>query len=299
MSAWTDLLAWAKPDPWGNPTLSTAWAAFTCGLDLLTFLPASSWQQQVSDWLAGPTVTVNPGGADFRPSTVVLTDGHTDVVAVEGTRSIGQWYSYVTGAGMTPWLVDRGNVFRPFKALYDACAPRVLTQIDTSHAIYLTGYSLGSVIAGMLGSKLQSVGARFLQPAYLFACPVYADFPYAKTWLQAGWQFNHPLDPVPWLPTDALTPMGIDPIVIAEGTGLYSVGVPRWPYGFSPFAVQNTPLGWIAAFGQTVASTTLNGHNSYVYGRATIYGLGANEARVLAPFISLLQSLGLLDPWEQ
>jgi Lipase (class 3) len=298
MTPWQYILDTAKPGPWGQPWLSTPMACLACGLDLLSFLDPTSWATAVTNWLAGPTITVNPGGDNFRPSTVVLTDGTTDLVAIEGTKSIQQWYSYVKGAGIVNWLPGRGNVFAPFNTLYQSCGPRVLSQVNPQHNIYVTGYSLGSAIGSLLCSQMQAAGFKFLQPAYLFAQPCHGDFLYRKQWLQNAYSMNHPLDPVPWLPPDALTPMGVSPWVVALGSQLCPVGSPRWPYGSSPFTYGPGPLDWIAAFGQTVASPTLNGHSSYIYGRAVTLGLSPYDLAIFAPFVALLKQLGLLDPWQ-
>jgi Lipase (class 3) len=294
---WQTLLDDAQPDVWGNPRMSKIMAYLCMGVDALLYVDPARWEAQLTNWLAGPSVAVNPSAGNFDPASCVITDGQSTIVAVQGTRTWQQWYSYVAGAGVQPWLPGRGSVFNPFVLLYNYVAAAVIPSLTTRMKIFVTGHSLGAAVGSLLVSQLQSVGFQKLQPAYLFACPVHGDAAYVRAFTSPAWVANHPVDPIPLLPADAVSEMTISPLVIGFGSALSSPGSIAWPFGSFPWGDAPTGYAWAAALAQTAASLSRSAHNTYVYLTAIGQVLSTSEVLFMQTFTELLNSLGLFQPW--
>ena len=297
MTPWQLFIECIDPAPQNAPVFSAPAALVLMGLNQLSYLPADQWAALAQTALAVPTLTVQAGGANFVPATVVAGDGINTVVAIEGTKSWQQWATYVAAGVVVPWLPGRGNVFGAFATLYQAAAIQLLPLLSSHSKIYVTGSSLGAACGSLLLSQLQSRSFPQLRTAYLFACPVHGDAAYLRAFSSQGFTVNHPLDPVPLLPANAIERFLDSPWALAFGTTLSSPGAHVWPFGnYSPIpaAAQATYLSALAA---QFLDPTLCAHNGYVYLRSILISLSPFYLKNFFVFIDLLKTLGLLDPW--
>jgi len=297
MTPWQLFLECIDPAPQNAPAFSVPAALVTEGLNQLSYLPAAQWVSLAKKSLGVPTLTLQPGAGNFIPATVVAGDGTSTVVAIQGTKSWQQWALYAAGGGVVPWLPGRGKVFGPFASLYHAASSQLLPLLSQSSKIYVTGSSLGAAIGSLLLSTLQSQGFPQLRTAYLFACPVHGDAAYLRVFSSQGFTINHPLDPVRLLPADAIARFQISPWQLAFGSPLGSPGAHVWPFGnYSPIPSPQQAT-YLSALAAQFLDPTLCAHNGYIYLRSILISLSPFYLEQFFPFIDLLKTLGLLDPW--
>ena len=265
-------------------------------LNALVFLDGETFIPDLVEILGADQVGRIPNPAPFVPSILFARSKGRVIVALEGTKSIGQWWQYVENAGVQPWGPAPGVCFSPFVDYCRRLQPEVNAQLEESDRVAFTGHSLGAACAGMLNSE-QTRAGWWTDYAWLFACPRFAD----RAWLSLARgrsvTCNLPYDPVPYLPPSIVEVVGRSPTEIR-----WTQLLDRLPGSFvlPPFysaADWGRSLDWAVQLAGGNVVPNLSPHQTYQYLRAA-WSLVPQPVRPdVSALYDLCKGLGLLDPW--
>jgi hypothetical protein len=269
---------------------------FNMGLDTLAFLDPTTYGTDLVAWLGSGQLKYVAAASTFELSSLLLDDGVSVICGIQGTRNFTQWVNYVTGAQMRPWLPGRGRVFAPFaQSALDSYA-RFSAQIPAGRTVYMSGHSLGAAVAAMDVTLLEAAGIK-CPVQYFFAFPPVGDSSFVSGWRGRPILCNHPLDPVPLLPPDVVSVIGVSPFEADWQYGVFPVGQPIWPYAVGSLPPRSSPVIVAAAMASQLLSVNTCPHNTYRYLQATLSGLGSRDRRTMEGFTSILERLQLFKPW--
>ncbi len=279
-----------------QPFIDPTTAVTLMSLNALVYLDLTPVIPQLLSILGAASIVQLPSPAQFVPATLFVRNGARVVVVYEGTRGIEQWFSYVTGAGVSAIGPSPGVVFAPFAASVRQVQPGTLANINPADAVLVTGHSLGAAVAGIQNSLLTQQGFA-TRLAWLFACPRYCDDAFKILASGQTVTVNLPNDPIPLLPPDLVSFVQRDPAAI------------RWSQVFSRLTGSSPLASWFIAglapggldpVAELAAANLFprySPHQTYQYIRSTFAGLNDQSDPGVVALKALLIQLGLFDPW--
>jgi Lipase (class 3) len=291
MADWNDVQGYYQLR---NPTWSGAF--FSMGLSALVYLDPASYTPALERIYPGIHVAQRPSPGQFAPAIVYVGSNQFGIVAFEGTRGWQAWQNYVVNAGSVPFGRRGGRVFQPFAQIATAVEGNVKAVLPLGADVVFAGHSLGAACVPLC-MDLTGQTREIKRGGYAFAQPRFADSVYVSSFPLRVYVFNHRLDVIPLLPTDAISLLADDPYTIGWGSPFNTSAAPYLLDGGSvqPLPV-NTPdfLAAIIAAGPDFRNSP---HQTYWYIRILWNHLDLRAKAQLSDYASLLRDLGLFDPW--